>query len=253
MAASPGKPTLITSVQRALRLLEAVSCHDDGATAKVLAHETGLRLPTTYHLIRTLVHDGYLQRLPGGRYAVGDRVDQLRQSGSVQAVVSRSRFALESLRDELRVPVYLALYADGEIRVVDIVDSPRAPRVDLWVGIHDAAHATALGKCVLRALPDEARRDYLSRHPLADLTPRTITRRDVLLRSLASSPVHLPVFDRSEYAVGTACAAVPVGDGERVGALAVSASLERLPELAKSAQPLMATAGRVSRALAVSS
>jgi IclR family transcriptional regulator, acetate operon repressor len=253
VAAGAGKPTLISSVQRALRLLEAVSCHDEGATAKVLAHETGLRLPTTYHLIRTLVHEGYLQRLPGGRYLVGERVDQLRRPGSVQSLVSKSRSALESLRDELRVPVYLALYDDGEISIVDIVDSARAPRADLWVGIHDAAHATALGKCVLRALSQDARRDYVSRHPLPDLTPRTITRRDVLLRSLECAPADGPVLEQSEYALGTTCAAVPVGDGRRVGALAVSASLERLPELSGFAEPLEATAGRVSRALALSS
>lgn len=253
MVATAGQPTLISSVQRALRLLEAVSCHDEGATAKVLSQETGLRLATTYHLIRTLVHEGYLQRLPGGRYTVGDRVDQLRQHSSVQTVVSRSRSALQSLRDELRAAVYLGLYEDGEIVVVDIVDSARAPRVDLWVGMHDAAHATALGKCVLRALPERDRLDYLAQHTLSDLTPRTITKRDALLRSLEASRDNALVLDRSEYAVGTACAAVPIGDGNRLGALAVSASVERLPELAAAAEPLTATAARVSRALAVSS
>lgn len=53
--------TLIGSVQRAMRLLEAVAGHECGAPAKQLARETGLALPTTYHLLRTLVHEGYLR------------------------------------------------------------------------------------------------------------------------------------------------------------------------------------------------
>ncbi len=54
--------TLIGSVQRAMRLLETVAGHEHGAPAKQLARETGLALPTTYHLLRTLVHEGYLRR-----------------------------------------------------------------------------------------------------------------------------------------------------------------------------------------------
>src|ERR1044072_5343649 len=66
MGAHDGGPTLITSVQRALRLLEAVSAHANGAPAKKLARETGLPLATPYHLLRTLVHDGYIRKRDDG-------------------------------------------------------------------------------------------------------------------------------------------------------------------------------------------
>ncbi|GEK01511.1 hypothetical protein TNCT1_37870 [Streptomyces sp. 1-11] len=39
-------PTLITSVRRAFRLLEAVGAHQNGAPAEQLARETGLPLAT---------------------------------------------------------------------------------------------------------------------------------------------------------------------------------------------------------------
>lgn len=57
-------PTLIGSVQRALRLLEAMSA-EGGVTAKRLARLTGIPLPTVYHLLRTLSHEGYVQREEG--------------------------------------------------------------------------------------------------------------------------------------------------------------------------------------------
>ena len=62
-------PTLIQSVQRALRLLEMVAEFDGRAQAKELARAAGFTLPTTYHLLRTMTHEGYLQPrwVPGSR------------------------------------------------------------------------------------------------------------------------------------------------------------------------------------------
>ncbi|MFB7462115.1 helix-turn-helix domain-containing protein [Streptomyces sp. NPDC056224] len=63
-------PTLIGSVQRALRLLEAMYA-EGGVTAKRLARLTGIPLPTVYHLLRTLSHEGYVQR-EGGSFRLAD-------------------------------------------------------------------------------------------------------------------------------------------------------------------------------------
>ncbi|MFJ2195412.1 IclR family transcriptional regulator [Streptomyces violaceusniger] len=250
-------PTLITSVQRAFRLMEAVGAHEGGAPAKRLARETGLPLATTYHLLRTLVHDGYVRRLDDGGFVIGDKLRTLESGSRDQALLARVRPTLAALRDELSA-AYLTFYEEGEIRIVDIVDGPQAPRVDLWVGCEDAGHATALGKCVLRELDDDARHDYLSRHPLVDLTPRTVTRSDDLLRRL-DSPTGSPlVADLEEYALGTACFAVPIHCGDRLGSLGISLPVARLARLARKdphrelfRTHLVPTANRVSRHLSL--
>ncbi|WP_432032213.1 IclR family transcriptional regulator [Streptomyces antibioticus] len=244
-------PTLITSVQRAFRLLEAVSAHENGAPAKQLARETGLPLATAYHLLRTLVHDGYLRKLDDGGFVLGDRLQTLHTSGRGQALLSRVRPTLAALRDELGTAAYLTFYEEGEIRVAEIVDGPRTPRVDLWVGFEDAGHATALGKCVLRELDDEARKDYLSRHHLADLTPRTITSTPTLLRQLDSSPVAPAVTDLEEYTLGTVCVAVPVYSGQILGSLGVSLPADRLSRIEEVRARLLPTADRVTRSLSL--
>lgn len=51
--------------QRHIGLLKSVAAHEHGAPAKELAREAGLPLPTAYHLLRTLVHEGYLRRENG--------------------------------------------------------------------------------------------------------------------------------------------------------------------------------------------
>ncbi|MDQ1022938.1 IclR family acetate operon transcriptional repressor [Streptomyces umbrinus] len=244
-------PTLITSVQRAFRLLEAVSAHQNGAPAKQLARETGLPLATAYHLLRTLVHDGYLRKLDDGGFVLGDKLQVMQSTGRGQALLSRVRPTLAALRDELTTAAYLTFYEEGEIRVAEIVDGPRAPRVDLWVGFEDAGHATALGKAVLRELDEENRKDYLSRHHLADLTPRTITSRPELLRRLDTSPVAPAVTDLEEYALGTVCVAVPVYSGDTLGSLGVSMPVDRLSRLQDIRERLIPTANRVTRSLSL--
>ncbi|MGY4981965.1 IclR family transcriptional regulator [Streptomyces sp. 900105755] len=245
------EPTLIMSVQRAFRLLEAVSAHENGAPAKQLARETGLPLATAYHLLRTMVHDGYLRKLADGGFVLGDKLGTLHTTGHSQALLSRVRPTLAALRDELGTAAYLTFYEDGEISVAEIVDGPRTPRVDLWVGFEDAGHATALGKSVLRELDEEARRDYLSRHDLADLTPRTITSLPELLRSLDAAPLAPAVTDLEEYALGTVCVAVPIYRGDVLGSLGVSLPAERLSRLPEVRARLIPIADRVTRGLSL--
>lgn len=96
-----GRPaTLIASVQRALRLMEAAARHDSGAPAKVLAREAGLRLGTAYHLIRTLTYEGYLYRLDDGSYVLTPQIGILEKGSRQQAALERARIALAALRDE---------------------------------------------------------------------------------------------------------------------------------------------------------
>ncbi|MGZ4572917.1 MAG: IclR family transcriptional regulator [Blastococcus sp.] len=245
-------PTLIQSVQRALRLLEIVGEREGRARAKEIARAAGLPLATTYHLLRTCAHEGWLQRMDDGSYVLGHRIDLVREHGTATRGVAHARPALEWLRDELVGAVYLARYIDGEIVVAEIVDSARAPRIDLWVGIHDAGHATALGKSILGQLPAVARDDYLARHPLHDLTSRTTVdpRR---LRLPAGNEV---AVDDGEYAVGVCCLAAAVAGGSRdggpVGAVAVvSAPADvRRPQVRRT---LLAGAERVSHALTLGS
>lgn len=244
-------PTLISSVQRAFRLLEAVSAHENGAPAKQLARETGLPLATAYHLLRTLVHDGYVRKLADGGFVLGDKLQALHVAGRDQALLSRVRPTLAALRDELATATYLTFYEEGEIRVAEIVDGPRAPRVDLWVGFEDAGHATALGKSVLRELDEESRRDYLSRHHLSDLTPRTITSLPELLRRIEESPLAPAVTDLEEYALGTVCVAVPVYCGDTLGSLGVSLPVEQHSRLPEIRSRLLPTADRVTRSLSL--
>jgi len=160
----------------------------------------------------------------------------------------RTRSTLSALSDELCGATYLAVYRDGEIELVDIVDSPAHPRTDLWVGLHSAGHATALGKAILTVLPEDLREDYLSRHELADLTPHTVTDLRVLRRLLVDED-GLAV-DSAEYHLGVTCVSAAVRTADGAAAVAVSAPLARQRTLVESADVVRRSANRIGLALA---
>ena len=220
MSPPEGEPTLIGSVQRALRLVDIVANSPRPLPAKMLAAATGLTPGTTYNLIRTLIHEGYLSAEPDG-LVLGTRFPSFQQQIDSRGVfLARVRSALRNVTEEVGATAYLSRFDDGEMHLVDIVDAVHNPRVELWVGLQSSAHATALGKQILAELPDEQRLDYLARHRLEELTPRTISDRNTLLTQLEHSPGW--VLDQEEYAIGATCVAVPVIAPNITASLAIS-------------------------------
>lgn len=235
--------TLIGSIQRALRLVDLVASASRPLSPKQLAASLGLSLGTTYNIIRTLVHEGYLAQEPDG-VILGPGHPVLSGGADDGAVLSQVRQGLRDITSELGATAYLSRYDDGEVTIVDIVDVPLAPRTELWVGISRAAHATALGKQILSELPANERADYLHRHPMEELTQHTLRDPHLLLAELERpAPARL---DRQEYAIGLTCVAVPVLAPGTIASLAISLPTEKARELGPLVKRLKAAAGTLS-------
>lgn len=244
-------PTLIGSVQRALRLLEAAGAHPDGAPAKQLAREAGIPLPTAYHLLRTLTHDDYLSRR-NGVYALGAAVERLVVGGALQNRRSTLVDSLAHWRDAIGVPVYFAVYREGEIEIVAVSDTPYAPAVAEWADFRETGHAHALGQCLLGQLDEQERRDHLSRHPVQAVTPYTVRDRSALLERLAARGAAEPVVERQEYAVGTVCAAIPITLGSGAATMAISLPVDQESRLLPAVEQLRNGIGGLMGSLAFS-
>ncbi|MFV0134892.1 IclR family transcriptional regulator [Streptomyces sp. HMX87] len=243
--------TLIGSVQRAMRLLECVAEHPYGAPAKQLARETGLALPTAYHLLRTLVHEGYLRR-DKGLFFLGDAAERLAGRGARQKRRSTVVDALARWRDAIGVPVYYAMYCDGEIEVVCVSDTPGNPAVEEWADFRETGHAHAIGQCLLSQLDEAARRDHLDRYPVQSITPYTVRDDRQLLRRLADARRMDPVVEHQEYALGTVCAAIPITVGTTAATMAISLPVHQADRLLPAALRLQDEVGRLLGSLALS-
>jgi DNA-binding IclR family transcriptional regulator len=244
-------PTLIGSVQRALRLLEAVGAHRDGAPAKQLAREAGLPLPTAYHLLRTLTHEGYLRR-ENGVFFFGTAAERLVGEGSLQNGRSRMTESLSRWRDTIGAPVYCAVYREGEIELVAAADNPATPAVGEWASFQETGHAHAIGQCLLSRLDEKAREDHLDRHPVRPLTRYSVRDRPAFLERLRSLERVEPVIERQEYALGTVCAAIPITAGFTAAAMAISVPLEEEDRLLSAVEQLRGEVANLLRSFVFS-
>ncbi|MBY8879238.1 IclR family transcriptional regulator [Streptomyces sp. PLK6-54] len=212
----------VGAVQYALRVLESVDSHRHGVTAEQLAREIGVPLGYLTQLLSMLRRERYLGFLPGGGYVIGESMVLLGAANRDLALAEKLRTVLSDLRDEVGAAVYFSRYDDGEVRIIDFADGPNTPKVNEWVDFRSAAHASAVGKCLLSQLDHNGRLEHLSRHRPARLTSRTEVDDRVLLTKLERQPASVPTLDLQEYAVGTVCAAIPVTIGKTLACLALS-------------------------------
>ena len=218
---------LLSSVQRALRVLDVVSSAEDGVTAKAVARRAGLKLSTTYHLLNTLVSEGYLVRLEDAHgYGIGYKIPKLYQRLRLKLdVVPGVGAAVARVHEIADAAAYYASFRDTQIVIAHVVDSVRTPRVEpLHVGFHEAAHATAFGKVMLATLTPGQRRSYLNDHGMPQLTPLTVTDRWELEAELDLARINGVVTEVEEFQLKVACVGAPVRDasGTVVGAMGLS-------------------------------
>lgn len=163
MALKPEPTAPFHSVQYALRVLETIARHTGGVTDVQIARETGLPAVHLAPMLLMLRREGYVLQVADGAYAIGDSLVLL-GSGTdrQQALTDKLQETLDRLRDSVGAAVYISRYVDGEVRITQFADSPRTPKVHEWVDFRSAAHASAVGKCLLTQLDLNGRRDHLS-------------------------------------------------------------------------------------------
>ncbi|MDF2092560.1 IclR family transcriptional regulator C-terminal domain-containing protein [Knoellia sp. 3-2P3] len=212
LARGPEPEDLVQSVSRALRVLEVVTT-SPGLPVKAIARRSGLNLSTTYHLVRTLAYEGYVRRLPDGCYDVGTELP--RRFHDVVESLGRppqSRDVLSHLVQATGLSAYLGRLSASGMVVAEVVEGPGSPYLeDFEVGLEVAAHATALGKALLAAMPRATRREYLrSQGGLPAFTAQTMTDAEALEGWLRSVDTAGPVVEHGEYRDGVSCAAALV-------------------------------------------
>lgn len=218
---------LIGSAQRALRVLDIVGSEGDGITAKAVARRAGYNLSTTYHLLNTLVHEGYLIRLGHGRgFGLGYKVGNLYRRLCAELDVGQAlQDELHHLHLRAEAAAYYTVFRETDIVVAAVADSPEFPRATpLDFGFHEAAHATAFGKVLLASMPRRQRKEYLSGAGMPRLTERTVVRATDLDAELDHVERAGMALEVEEFQPELACLSAPVLDAKNrvTGAVAFS-------------------------------
>lgn len=224
----------LSTLQRGLKILEALAKQPGELTAKQLSKELGVRQGTCYHLLRTLQEGGYVVRLPDGRYDLNGRVAFLQDS--IRSRLTPDLAVLTSLRD-LHEQVNETACVCGWYREQIVVQSYLEPKRalharSLEIGYGNNAHARASTRAILAFMPELFVRAYLTTRSRPKLTPNTITDMDAIVDELKIGAHRGYSEDREELARGVCCLGASYFDENAfpVGSYGVSVPLQRFEE-----------------------
>ncbi len=235
----------VQSLHRALDLVEAVATRGGHLTIGEIASSTGLPLPTTHRLLRTLVDRGYMRQMPNRRYALGFRLVPLGVTAR-SMVGADTEVVLSRLVDALGETANLAVLADSQAVYVAQVPSRNAMRMFTEGGRQGDLHSTGVGKALLGQLSDARVREIVRHAGLHRQTEHTLVSEAALLSNLALVRSRGYALDEQEHEAGVRCVAVPVGP-EPMSWMAVSVSgpvTRMTDELIARAVPLLREAGQ---------
>ncbi|MGM1061134.1 IclR family transcriptional regulator [Saccharothrix sp. Mg75] len=236
-------------VARALAVLGALDGHPDGLPLAELARRGGLPLSTAHRLVRDLVAQQVLERLPDRRYVVGRRLWQLGLLARVQVELREAALPfMQDLYEATRENVHLAVRDDTSALYLERIHGHGSVPVVSRPGGRLPLHATGVGKVLLAHAPREVVAQVVAGPERC--TPYTITEPGRLLRELAEVRRRGHARTAQEMTLGSCSVAVPVAGpaGAVVAALGLVVATHRDPE--RHVTALRVAAGGISRVLA---
>ncbi|MBM6402689.1 IclR family transcriptional regulator [Phycicoccus sp. CSK15P-2] len=229
----------VQALHRALDVLETVARHGGQLSVGEIAAASGLPVPTTHRLLRTLVSRGYMRQAPDRRYALGSRLVPLgTAAGSLAGAGSEA--VLARLVDALGETANLATLSGAHAQYVAQAPGRHTMRMFTEVGRQVDLHSTGVGKAMLARMPDDRALELVRRVGLTPRTVHTLVTEDALLADLELVRRRGYAVDDQEQEIGVRCVAVALGDPLPWLALSVSGPVTRMTdELVERAVPLI--------------
>lgn len=148
---------VVPAAAQVLAVLRYLSRQSGPVPAAVIGRDVELPRSTTYHLLHTLIRDGFVVHLPEeGRYALGPSAYELGSGYSRQAPLQRlARAPLAQLVDRCGHNAHLAVLHGRDVIYLLEERAPGRPPLVTDVGVRLPAYLTASGRAILAALSAE--------------------------------------------------------------------------------------------------
>jgi len=218
-----GTPTL-SATSRALAMLEAVIADGGLSTVSALARAQAMPAATAHRQIATLVAEGFLAPMGGGRHRAGPRLRaMLAQVDDRQVMAHAAAPLLHRLAVRFGGVAQMGTL-ENDMVTYRVKTGENAGDLFTRVEMQLEAYCSGMGKVLLAHLPVREREAYLAGGPFGALTPNTITDPADLARELACVANQGYALDRGEIVADLSCMAVPVhqADGSVVAAISLS-------------------------------
>jgi len=235
---------IIQAVSHALDLLEQFHDDVDELGVTELSKRLKLHKNNVFRLLATLESRGYIeQNKATENYRLGLKSLELGQTFIKQmGLLRQAKPILEKLVADCNETSYVAIFKEGYIVYLDVVETDLTVRVVSRVGSRLPAYCTAAGKVHLAFMSDEEVDATLPAGELKQFSPNTFSNRDALKRELRLVAEQGYAIDNEELDPGVRCVAAPIRDYTRriVGAVSISGPSMRLGDdrIAKELVPL---------------
>jgi DNA-binding IclR family transcriptional regulator len=222
-SAAGARISIHRSLERGLRLVEAVALNGGPTSLAEAARRTGLHRSTAHHLLQTLVTLGYLRQNPETRgYELAAKPFLL--TGRTWSPWQLAEIAQPFLAELTRrggEGSSFAVYRDGAVTVVAKREHDGPVRVVQDVGAQRPLHCTAVAKAILPWLSPPELSGLLARLRFVRYTPKTIADRAGFEAELRRIRTAGYAIDDEEHIQGIRCIAMPVFGhaGQVVGSL----------------------------------
>jgi DNA-binding IclR family transcriptional regulator len=200
------------SLERGLRLVEAVALNGAHTSLAEAARRTGLHRSTAHHLLQTLVSLGYLRQDPETRgYELAAKPFQITgRTWSPEQLAAIAQPTLAELTRRSGEGSSFSAYRDGAVTVVAKREHDGPVRVVQDVGARRPLHCTAVAKAILPWLPAPELAGLLARMRFDRHTAKTIVTRAAFETELRRIRAAGYATDDEEHIEGIRCIAMPV-------------------------------------------
>lgn len=175
------------SVERAVKVLRAISDDPGTASPTSIARAVDLPQPTVARLLATLADEGFVERNRNGEgYVVGYELIRICRTGDPhRGIVRRAHPILERLARDVCETVTLTVPRPPlGVEVIYQVDGGHLIGDTDWVGLKFPLHGSATGKLALAELSEAELRSHLAVSPFEKVTPHTIVEDEAVLAEL---------------------------------------------------------------------
>ena len=188
-----------------------------------------------FRLLSTIENCGYMTKNEeNGYYSISLKSLQLSRNAFFSLDIRRlSMPYLEMVWEKnQKATLNLAVYYEGDILMVDRIDSLTLPRTYFTPGKQVPFHCTGVGKVLTCEFDDSLIDELIKTKGLKKYTKNTITDISKLKEELAKVKEEQVGRDRNEFVEGDNCSAVPIRDrhGSIVAAISMSALESNMSE-----------------------
>ena len=213
----------VGTLSRGLDILELFAGGSPELTQTEISERLGLPVPTVHRLVKLLTERGWLVRDPASRrLRLGLGAARLLPAVRLPDL---AREPLRAMAERTGETVNLAALDGGDVLYLVSETGTNLLTLRSHVGLRLPVHATALGKCLLAQLDDEAARAAAGDEPYEPLTPKTLTTWDKLHANLVRVRRDGVAYSREEFELGLNSIAVPLPWVDPDGPVAVNVSL----------------------------